>query len=352
MIESIYLQNFQLWRKLFIEFDWINVIVGPTNKGKTAILRALYWVAMSRPAGISIINHDADKCRVKVCASESVVSRARGRASPSVYKLNGKIFRAAGTSVPEEIENLLNLQEINFQKQFDPMFWITDSPGQISKQLNEVVNLEAIDKSLTIITTRVRNAKSFVEVTEDRISTLKERIKGLEWVKEFNSDLVNITALREKVTTAKKATEALHLVVRQVLPLLKHRQGLEGAISEASALLLRTEEVAKRRVEREELALLVTEIEYLQADKKEIPDLNGILEDSEKVNKTRAKLKSHQQEFRELSSLLVEINSNQNSLDYWNEKLKDAERKLKRIKICPTCGQAVKSNSSSHPTGT
>lgn len=349
MIESLYIQNFQIWKKLLIEFDAINMIVGPSMRGKTAILRALYWIVMSRPSGISIINHDADKCRVKLTLDGDVVSRSRARKSPSVYKLNGKIFRAAGSSVPEEIQNLLNLQEINFQKQFDPMFWITDSPGQISKQLNEIVNLEAIDNSLTIIASRVRNTKSLVEMTERRIVTQRERIESLSWVKDFNSDIVNITALEEKLDNVQNATKALYLVVRQVLPLLEHRQGLEGAISGASRVLTAARALRNCTEGREGLALLVKQIKDLKADKRKIPNLKGLWEDREELIQIEDRYKSTWKDNQAFKKMIAQTENLQNVLDHWNEQLATAERKLRKIKKCPTCGSKLLSpDSSSH----
>lgn len=52
MIRSIHLQNLQSHKDTKLEFsDGVNVIVGSSDSGKSAILRGLGWVATNRPAG-------------------------------------------------------------------------------------------------------------------------------------------------------------------------------------------------------------------------------------------------------------------------------------------------------------
>lgn len=54
------IQNFQAHKDTTIEFDRIATIVGPSDIGKSAVLRALKWVAKNEPKGISFVR-DGDK---------------------------------------------------------------------------------------------------------------------------------------------------------------------------------------------------------------------------------------------------------------------------------------------------
>lgn len=52
MIKSIELKNIQSHENTRLDFDkGINVIVGSSNNGKSAILRGLYWARYNRPLG-------------------------------------------------------------------------------------------------------------------------------------------------------------------------------------------------------------------------------------------------------------------------------------------------------------
>lgn len=54
------IQNFQAHKDTTIEFDCITTIVGPSDIGKSAVLRALKWVAKNEPKGTSFVR-DGDK---------------------------------------------------------------------------------------------------------------------------------------------------------------------------------------------------------------------------------------------------------------------------------------------------
>lgn len=55
------IQNFQAHKDTTIEFDRITTIVGgPSDTGKSAVLRALKWVVKNEPKGTSFIR-DGDK---------------------------------------------------------------------------------------------------------------------------------------------------------------------------------------------------------------------------------------------------------------------------------------------------
>ena len=58
MIKSVLYRNFQSHKKTLLEFhDGINIIMGPTDSGKTSLLRGLYWVRYNRPRGDDFISN-------------------------------------------------------------------------------------------------------------------------------------------------------------------------------------------------------------------------------------------------------------------------------------------------------
>jgi exonuclease SbcC len=139
MISSITLTNFQSHDINFLRLSsGVNVIIGSSDSGKTAILRALNWCVYNRPSGkahISYWNKDLkDETTVVITKKQGQVLRIRGndfngyriaRGDPddvSVIELE-----AVGTDVPEEVTKLLNLSEVNIQRQMDRPFLISES---------------------------------------------------------------------------------------------------------------------------------------------------------------------------------------------------------------------------------
>ena len=59
MIKSIQIKNIQSHKDTSLEFSpGINAIVGSSNNGKSAVLRALYWARYNRPLGTdTLLSH-------------------------------------------------------------------------------------------------------------------------------------------------------------------------------------------------------------------------------------------------------------------------------------------------------
>ncbi|AYO30533.1 hypothetical protein D2962_07770 [Biomaibacter acetigenes] len=73
-IKSIKLVNFQSHKNTEISLDeGLTVILGPTDQGKSAIIRALKWVLYNEPRGTDFITVGCKYCRVTLEMSNGTV---------------------------------------------------------------------------------------------------------------------------------------------------------------------------------------------------------------------------------------------------------------------------------------
>lgn len=195
MIERMQVRNFQTHSLLRIKFDpLITTILGKTGAGKSAILRALRWVMFNKPNGTDFIKHGEESCEVKLWVDGKCITRKRGK-DENLYALDGKEFKAFGSDVPHEIQKLLNVDAINFQGQHDAPFWFSDTPGQVAKNLNAIVNLESIDEALTAFATETRAASGAVEYTEQRKAQAESETVKYQDLPKLERALVNVEAI-------------------------------------------------------------------------------------------------------------------------------------------------------------
>lgn len=182
MLQSLTLKNFQRHKKKKIVFSpGVTSIVGPSDRGKSAILRALRWVVLNQPSGASFIRHGSKSSEVTLKLDGVKVVRSKGRSN--TYKLNGKTHRSFGVSVPMPVAGALKMSELNFQDQHDAPFWFSNSAAQVSKNLNFVVDLSLIDKVLANVATMLRKERSRIELLKEEIAEGRERLqkfKGLD----------------------------------------------------------------------------------------------------------------------------------------------------------------------------
>ena len=178
MIEKLTIDGFQAHQDLELVFDsGVNTIVGPSDAGKSSVLRALRWVALNEPSGDAFIRWGAEKAEVKVKVDGDFIVRTRGAGCNS-YDLNTREFKAFGGTVPSEVSKLLGVSELNFQGQYDSPFWLGDAAGQVSRDLNKVVGLEIIDKVLSKLASLTKKRVTEVEVIETRLELARQTARG------------------------------------------------------------------------------------------------------------------------------------------------------------------------------
>lgn len=208
MLKKITLNNFQAHKNLEIEFsDTVTTIVGPSDVGKSAVIRAIQLVSLNQPAGDAYIKEGTKQAVVELEFEKGKVKRVRGKGENS-YSLNEQGYNAFGNDVPETIQKALNISKLNFQSQHDAPFWFSETAGEVSRQLNSIINLDVIDTTLANIAASVRKQKTTKEVIEKRIKDLILQRKALKYIKELNSDFKQIESLssQKEETALKQAT--------------------------------------------------------------------------------------------------------------------------------------------------
>jgi DNA repair exonuclease SbcCD ATPase subunit len=258
MIERLKLWKFQSHKYLAIEFDpFVTCIVGETGRGKSSILRAIQWLCFNRPSGLEMVQHGKSRCRAVLHIDGHVLERIRGDRI-NLYRLDEKTFKAFGQNVPEEVARLVNVSEINFQTQLDSPFWLTDSAAKVSRELNAVVNLSAIDDALGNSASRVRQVKAEMDVCEQRLARAREEQTSLAgWVPEFTAAVRKLDVLDSRIVENRARIAAIASKLERARLLQAHIQRASCAKGEALALKSLAERYFAGRERLERLRSLV-----------------------------------------------------------------------------------------------
>jgi len=223
MLEKLTLRHFQPHRKLTIKFDKrVTSIVGPTDTGKSAILRALRWLCLNRIGSKRYISWWSEFTSVTLHVDGHVIKRKRGK--HNLYSLDGQDFKSFGTTVPEPIANLLNMSEENFQRQIDPPLWLASSPAQVGRELNRIVNLDIIDLTMENVARRKREAQSKVTSLTSVQTKLKIEVEQLAWITECRTDFIALEQLQKQRKTLASDVAFLRQSLREAREHKKQRQ--------------------------------------------------------------------------------------------------------------------------------
>ena len=193
MIDKLKIQNIQSHKNSELEFvPGINVIIGSSNNGKSAVLRSLYWAIRNRPLGIEMLcshwNLDSkgniiDPMSVKVYKGKKILERRKTK-NENQYLLNGEELNAVRTDVPKQVVEFFKLTDTNIQNQQDSPFLLSLSNGDVAKYFNRIAKLDVIDKVLSNAESKRREIRKEVEQVERLISDFTEKHEKYSWLKK------------------------------------------------------------------------------------------------------------------------------------------------------------------------
>jgi exonuclease SbcC len=298
VISKLVIRGFQRHRKLTLDLSpGITTIVGPSDSGKSSILRALRWLLLNETPRGRVVHWDLSKVSVELWVDGRRIRRVRGKKNS--YYLDGRKYSAFGRAVPKEIAELLNVSSLNFQDQHERAFWFTLSAGEVSKQLNSIVDLQVVDSTLSNLSSMLRKNRTTQEVVRERVEEAEQTQKRLARAEEAHQALLKL----------EKDHERLQQLESQVEELEKLQAQLEE-LSQAGKELGRVESLAQRVAElddrRDSLSKLGARVKRLESL---VGEMGRRLEEQKSLQS-------------ELTELLGEIQGYRGS-------------------ICPSCGQEV-----------
>lgn len=195
MITKIKLHNFQCHRNLELDLGRSTVLQGGSNHGKTAVLRAFYWVLFNE-APHDFVSYWVQKklkkgfafkddayTSVVVEVDGHVIERKRSN-DFNGYIVDGTIYEALRTDVPEAVTKIFNLADASVQKQFDVPFLLAETPGEASRYLNSLAGLECVDEILSIAKRKVAETADLVNGATESVESLEKDVKSYGWVKD------------------------------------------------------------------------------------------------------------------------------------------------------------------------
>lgn len=236
MIKSLYIQNLQSHKKTTLEFDpGMNVIIGTTDSGKTAVLRALKLVIWNRPRGNAYNSWWGGSSKVRIITEENTITRIKNT-KRNAYILDKTKLTAMGTKVPDEVTKALNINEINFQQQLDPPFLLTKTAGEVASHFNRIAYLQTIDTSLKNILGWTRQLSQDIRSERSQLKTTKEELADYDYLKKAEIHMEVLESLDKRKLQKQKQSKGLK---RSLLKI----KNLESRITEMSKELEHEEAV-------------------------------------------------------------------------------------------------------------
>lgn len=335
MIESLLIQNFQAHDKLRIDFDKsITCIVGPSDAGKSAIIRALRWVCTNQPGGDAFVRHGTKGCTVKIIVDGRTVTRRRAAGGEvNEYLLDDQEFKAFGRAVPQPIEQFLNIGPVCWQNQHDAPYWFTNTAGEVSRQLNSIVNLGIIDDTIAGTVKSVMSARNRFEFSKEEHAKAVQQHEAMAWAPRFSEELAVVEAAEAEFEGKRIRTANVAGILATVETLAPAIESARDAATRGQIMVECGELAVKAQGRANLLDRLVREATQQAAAIKKAPPTTKALEEAAAQYNTLASRRTS------LANLIEDAQGKEKTLCRLELELKQAEKAVP--KVCPTCGQSL-----------
>ncbi len=268
MIQSLTISNFLSHKKTALEFSpGLNIIVGPTDSGKSAIIKALKWLITNRPLGDSVRSYWGGSTSVSVQFKEGEVLRVRedrDNAYKTIVGGNSIEFNAIKGEVPEEVGKILDLGELNIQTQFSPHFLLSQSSGEVAQYFNKVAHLDKIDTASQNIRRWLKEVQQSISFREAELIQFQSDLEQYKTLDEIEEKVVELEKVEKQITDTDWDKIQLQKLIEDLSKAEEELEGfsflleLEGLVNEIIKI---TEERVKVGVQKTELNELLASLQ-------------------------------------------------------------------------------------------
>ena len=377
MINSVEIENFQSHKNTKLEFDKVNFFIGESDNGKTGVFRAIAKAVLNTPRGVRFVRHGTKNAKVSIDFDDMTLVRERG----TVNKLwiDDVEFEAIGNSdYSDEIVSKLAMNEINFAKQLDPMFLLSETGGKAAEMINKHISVEGLLQIQKDAASAVRSAESALEYTQHRSEEIEGELESLpdraelqailDKHKKTQESLKNLEAkntvlsnvIHKLAVVQEELQQNTYLVAKPVFKLYVEKQALiqSSVVSRLSGIISKINEtewtkkcpivqlrdiyVKYIRISSESSAQsnclrlkhIISGITSKKEEEFQLKTLLDTIPSSKKVREDEFKVAEAAKKQKRLQNMIQNIQFN------WKIE-KEIKPQLEELKkqVCPTCGQ-------------
>lgn len=220
-IAAIMIEDFQSHHRFRVDpapAGQLTVLVGPTDCGKTAAIRALKWLLYNAPQGVDYIRVGAARAVVTVAyVNGSRVVRERSRGGVNRYKIvdaagREQVYEGFGVAVPLEVQELTGVGAVeiadlaltlNLSEQLDgPFLGSAVSAGARARVLGKLAGTEEIDVAARALNVDLHRAGQEQTRLAARVADLEAQVAGYAWVDELARRVEALQGILEQTRAA------------------------------------------------------------------------------------------------------------------------------------------------------
>lgn len=372
---KVKIENYQVIKEAELEFKpGINAIIGSTNNGKSAIIRAIRG-AINNQGGNGFINYNADSCLVDIKFNgHNVIWKKTKKQGKSSYTIDGVVLKKIGQKQLEEVASIMNMPEIqvnndrhqiNFWRQLDKPFLVDKTPYQlfdfiVKSDEQEIIRAlsEQTELSLKEINKHITSTSAAIDANTELINTLITELKDLERFRDIDVDRLELMINLEKTIYDLLAElDNTRIESRALLDkILKSTDFINEATALLASVYTEIDNLQKLEEYLSELDLttsnITSVIENIDLLGRTTQDLEAKVAVAKQLENTTESLEQEYTTLNELFILIDKCNkdiiSYTSLIDQYTTRIEKLSDELKQFIVCPLCGNNLDSNHGGH----
>lgn len=325
MIKKIKIKNFQSHKNSeLLLHKGVNVIVGSSDSGKSAIIRALKWVVFNKPKGDGYRNWEGGDTEVTLETEQSKITRLKSNTENKYFLENRKgtlVFAAFGHDIPKEISDELNIEEVNLQTQSDSPFLISNTSGEVAHHFNKMAGIDKIDYARQKIQSRLNQVTSNIQRKTEQRTELRKSISEFDYLDDLEIKVDDIGKQENLINKDEEKIKNLNKIKSEITDKNNKIQYLEKYIKAEILLNKITALLETKKELNQQIHSIQNQIKKLSFLDKQMSDLKDIEKGESLVD-----------DLMKIASMRNEKNKQSSDLNYLMEKIIYADELIEKRK--------------------
>jgi energy-coupling factor transporter ATP-binding protein EcfA2 len=272
LIDRVQVSNFQSVAAADVEFAPFTAVLGESDQGKSALLRAIAALLNNR-AGTDFVTHGHSQASVEVVVDGHTVEWDKGK-DVNRYLLDGALYDKVGRGVPDEVVGVFDLHPASVAGQFDRPFLLFDSGAEVSQVIGDLTNIALLYEAVRVANVE---AKSLSAESKALGVQLSEAVGAEEKLSPQVTALGSVVDVLQATNTLYQEQVAQAATVSAALAEQARLEGSLGRFEGAAKLAVLCEHLvsAQQGVDDDTIMLgaltgLLAKLEYLKKQQRKV----------------------------------------------------------------------------------